>query len=41
MVSVVVENSQNQRAVNLQRFTNYEMQINFVLNVHVEVQLHI
>jgi hypothetical protein len=41
MVSVVVENSQNERAVNLQRFMNCEMQFNFALNVHVEVPSYI
>jgi hypothetical protein len=37
MVSVVVENSQIQKAVDLQRRMNCEMQQNLVLNVHVAV----
>jgi len=37
MVSVFVENSQIQKAVDLQRHTNCEMQLNFNVNVHVAV----
>ena len=37
MVSVVIENSQIQKAVDLQRRMNCEMQLNFVVNVHVAV----
>ena len=37
MATVGVENSQNQRAVDLHRCVNCEMQIHFVQNVHVAV----
>jgi len=37
MVTTIIENSQIQRAVDLQRCMNCEMQINFPLNVHVAV----
>ena len=37
MVIVVVENSQNLKAVDLQRRTSCEMQLNVVVNVHVAV----
>jgi len=37
MVSVFVENSQIQNAVDLQRRMNCEMQLNFAVNVHVAV----
>jgi len=37
MVIVVVENSQNLKAVDLQRCTSCEMQLNVVMNVHVAV----
>ena len=37
MVIVVVENSQNLKAVDLQRRTSCEMQLNVVMNVHVAV----
>ena len=37
MVSVVVENSQIQNAVDLQRRMSCEMQLNVVVNVHVAV----
>jgi hypothetical protein len=36
MVTMIVKDSQIQRAVDLQRCMNCEKQINFVLNVHVE-----
>ena len=34
---MIVENSQIQKAVDLQRHTNCEMQLNFDMNVHVAV----
>jgi hypothetical protein len=37
MVTVIVENSQIQSAVDLQRRMNCEMQLNVVLNVHVAI----
>ena len=37
MVNVKVENSQIQKAVHLQRHMNCEMQLNFIVNVHVVV----
>ena len=37
MVTTIIENSQIQWAVDLQRCMNCEMQINFLLNVHVAV----
>jgi len=37
MVSVVVQNSQTQKVVDLQRCMSCEMQLNFVVNVHVAV----
>jgi len=37
MVSVIVENSQIQKAVDLQTPMNCEMQLNFAVNVHVAV----
>jgi hypothetical protein len=36
IVTMIVKDSQIQRAVDLQRCINCENQINFVLNVHVE-----
>jgi hypothetical protein len=36
IVTMIVKDSQIQRAVDLPRYINYEKQINFVLNVHVE-----
>jgi len=37
MVSVIVENFQIQKAVDVQRRMNCEMQLNFDVNVHVAV----
>jgi len=39
MVIVVIENSQIQKTVDLQRCMSCEMQLNFVLNVHVAVHI--
>jgi len=39
MVSVIVENSQIQKAVDLQTPMNCEMQLNFAVNVHVAVHI--
>ena len=41
MVTVGVENSQNQRAVDLHRCMKCEMQIHFVQNVHVALHSYI
>jgi hypothetical protein len=40
IVTMVVENSQIPRAVDLQRRVNCEMQLNGVLNVHIHVAVH-
>jgi hypothetical protein len=37
MVTMIVENSQIQSAVDLQRRMNCEMQLNVILNVHVAI----